>query len=118
MAGKQASEESLSGLRIPSLLEQHINDIAILVDRPPPIPLPASDSNEHLVNEECVAVAAVRAPQSTRIRWPELIASQANRFVGDDDASLGQQVFDVPVAEVGPTVGTAKLIGWARPFRG
>jgi hypothetical protein len=74
MAGKQASEESLGGLRISSLLEQHINDLTILVDRPPQVPLLASDSNEDLINEERVAVATVPAPQSKRIPWSELIA--------------------------------------------
>jgi hypothetical protein len=104
MADKQASEESIGGLCISSLLEQHINDLIILVDRPPQVPLLASDSNEDLINEERVAVAAVPAPQSKRIPWSELIAPQANRFVGDDDASLSQQVFDIPVAEVEPIV--------------
>jgi hypothetical protein len=72
----------------------------IVVDRPPQVPLLASDSNEHLINEERVAVATVPAPQPKRIPWPELIARKANRFVGDDDASLSQQVFDIPVAQV------------------
>lgn len=85
-------------VRVPALLEQHIDDLAILVDRPPRAPLLASDSNEDLINEECVAVAAVRAPQSKRVPGTELVAPQANRLVGDDDASLSQQVFDVPVA--------------------
>jgi len=74
MAGKQASEESLGGLRISSLLEQHIDDLTILVDRPPQVPLIASDSHEDLINEERVAVATVPAPQSKRIPWSELIA--------------------------------------------
>jgi hypothetical protein len=74
MAGMQASEESLGGLRISSLLEQHIDDLPILVDRPPQVPLLASDSNEHLINEEPVAVATVPATQSKRIPWSELVA--------------------------------------------
>ena len=59
---------------IPALLEQHIDDLTILVDRPPQVPLLASDSNEDLINEERVAVASVPAPQSKRIRWSEPIA--------------------------------------------
>jgi hypothetical protein len=74
MAGKQASEESLGGLRSTSLLEQHIDDLTILVDRPPWVPVLASDSNEDLINEERVAVATVPAPQAKRIPWSELIA--------------------------------------------
>ena len=74
MAGKQASEESLGGPRISSLLEQHIDDLTILVDRPPQVPLIASDSHEDLINEERVAVATVPVPQSKRIPGSELIA--------------------------------------------
>ena len=59
MAGKQASKESLGGLRISSLLEQHIDDRTILVARPPQVPLLALDSNEDLINEERVAVATM-----------------------------------------------------------
>jgi hypothetical protein len=74
MAGKQVSKESPGGLGISSLLKQHIDDLTILVDRPPQVPSLASDSNEDLTNEERVAVATVPATQSKRIPWSELIA--------------------------------------------
>ena len=44
--GQQALEETLCGASISALLQQHIDNFAILIDRPPQIPLLASDSNE------------------------------------------------------------------------
>jgi len=38
MAGKQASEEALGGRRISPLLEQHVDDVTVLVDRSPQVP--------------------------------------------------------------------------------
>ena len=45
-------------------------------------------------------IAAVPAPQSMRVPWPELVAPEADRLVGDQDASPGQDVLDVPMANV------------------
>ena len=80
--------------------QQHVDDLTVLVDGPPQVPLPASDPDEDLVHEDGVAVAAVPAPQSMRVMGPEPFAPETDRLVGDEDASPGQQILDVPVAEV------------------
>ena len=58
------------------------------------------DRDEYFVGEECVAKAAVPAPQSMRVPGPELVAPETDRFVGDEDAASGQDVLDVPMAQV------------------
>lgn len=79
-------------VRVSTLLEQHVDDCTVLVDRPPQIPLPASDPDEDLVHEDGVAIAVVRAPQSMRVPGPELVAPEAYRLVGDQDASPGKDI--------------------------
>jgi hypothetical protein len=76
------------------------DDLTILVDSPPQVPLLTSDPDEDFVHEDGVAVTAVPAPQSMLVLGPELVAPEADRLVGDGDASPGQQIFDVPVAEI------------------
>jgi hypothetical protein len=44
------------------------------------------------------ALAPVPATQSMRVMGSELVAPEADRLVGDEDAPAGQQVLDVPVA--------------------
>ena len=97
---QQSLDEALCSVRVSSLLEQHVDDFAVLVDGPPQVPLLTSDPDEDLVQVESVAVAAVPAPQSMRVPWPELVAPEADRLVGDQDASPGQDVLDVPMANV------------------
>ena len=94
---QQSLDEALCSIRVSSLLEQHVDDFAVLVDGPPQVPPLTSDPDEDLVQVESVAVAAVPAPQPMRIPGPELVAPEANRLVGDQDASPGQDVLDVPM---------------------
>ena len=82
---------SPGGLPISSLLEQHIDDLTILVDRPPQVPVLASDSNEDIINEERAAVATVpsRAAQhpgkAHQILWNHADDPEAGAFdVGDE----------------------------------
>ena len=83
--------------RIPSFLEQHIDDLAVVVDGAPQVSLRSLNPNEDLIDEEDVAVVPVPAPQSTRVQRSELVAPEANLFVGDEDASPGQQIFNIPM---------------------
>jgi hypothetical protein len=50
-------------------LKQHGDDFTILAHRSPQLPLLTSGSNEDLVHEDGVAIAAVPAPQSTCMPW-------------------------------------------------
>jgi hypothetical protein len=59
-------------------LQQHVDDLAVLVDGPPQVPLPATDPVEDLVHEDCVAVAS--SPR-------------------DRDEYPSEQILDVTVAE-------------------
>ena len=45
-----------------------------------------------------VAIAAVPAAQPMRVLGSELVAPEADRLVGDEDAPSGEKILDVPVA--------------------
>jgi hypothetical protein len=38
--------------------------------------------------------------QSMRVLGPKLVAPEANRLVGNGDPPLGQEIFDVPMAQI------------------
>jgi hypothetical protein len=46
-----AQIEEIRGGRVSALLQQHIDDFAVLVDRSPQVPLLAPNPGEDLVNE-------------------------------------------------------------------
>jgi len=104
MPGQQLPEEAPCCVGVSTLLNKHIDDIAVLVDGSPRVALLPLNPNEDLVNEKGVAVGAMCAPQATDVRWSEFVAPEANGFVGDDDSAPGQQIFDVPMAQIEPVV--------------
>jgi hypothetical protein len=53
--GQQVLEETRCGVCISALLQQYINNFAVLVDGSLQVPLPASDSNEDLINKKKVS---------------------------------------------------------------
>ncbi len=60
----------------------------------------AVDLHEDFVDVEGVAVASVLSLQSAGVFGSKLDAPETDRFPSDDDASLGQQVFDICVAKI------------------
>ena len=60
----------------------------------------AVDLHEDLINEESVSVAWVPTLQPFGISRSKLDAPQTNRLIADGNPPLGQQIFDVAVAEV------------------
>ena len=55
---------------------------------------------EDLVNEECVTVISVLSFQSSSVEAAEFDAPEADRFSRHNDAPLGQQIFNISMAEV------------------
>jgi hypothetical protein len=84
-ARQQVPEEALGGCRVSPLLKQDVDDLTVLVDGAPQIPLPTLDPDEDLVDEEGVAAAAVPAAQPVRVMGSELVAPEADRLVADED---------------------------------
>ena len=60
----------------------------------------AVDLNEDFIDVEGIAVASVLSFQSAGVNGSELDAPEADRFSTDGNASLSQEIFDIPVAEI------------------
>ena len=111
----QSAEKPLGSPRNPSTLQKNIDDIPILVDRPPQIMLFAPDLEEDLVDIERVAESPMLATQPLGKSRPELDAPKANRLVADGDTPLGQQIFDIPMAQIESMIQPDRIaddVGW------
>jgi len=101
---QQLLEEAPSCVGVSTLLNKHIDDIAVLVDGSPRVALLPLNPNEDLVNEKGLAVGSMCAPHATGVLWSKIVAPEANGFVGYDDSAPGQQIIDVPMAQIEPVV--------------
>jgi len=57
-------------------------------------------TGEDFIDEECIAEATVLSFQSAGINCTEFDAPEPDRFAGDSDASFGEKIFDITMAEV------------------
>ena len=60
----------------------------------------AVDFDKDFIDVERVAISSVLSLQSTCIDGTEFDAPEADRFATDGDASLGQNIFDISVAQI------------------
>ena len=80
-------------------LHEDVDDIAVLVDGTPKI-LPLSlDGDEDLVQVPYVSQASLSALQSTSVLRTEFDAPKSDRFIGNRDAALRQQILDISKAD-------------------
>ena len=99
MLPEQLADELAGGGLVPPSLDQDLQHLALIIDRPPQAHLLAGNTNHHLIEMPARAGLAPQLPQVPRDRRPELADPAPDRFVGDTQSALGQQVFNVPVAQ-------------------
>jgi hypothetical protein len=101
--GDQALELLAAKLRgsvlVPPTLHEDIEHLAVLIYGPPPIVTFAMNGEEDLIEMPRVARLGAPATELIGIRLPELPAPLPDRFIGDDDSTSEQQLFDIAVAE-------------------
>jgi hypothetical protein len=83
---------------VTSTLDQHVEDLALVVDGTPEIHPLAGDPHHHLVQMPAIARPRATLAQPSRDRGTEL-QRPPHRFVGNVEPSLGQQLLDVAVAQ-------------------
>jgi hypothetical protein len=101
---QQFAEETLSGTPIAPRLDENVDDVPVLIDRPPEILLPTLDMHEEFVQVPRVAHVSSPSPQSSGILRPEGPAPLANGLVGHGDAPLGQEIFGISETHTEPVV--------------
>ena len=101
---KQLHHEFLSGLCIPSALDEEIEYLALVVDRPPEPVFIAADRNHHFIEVPMIARSRPRTADIRRDRWSELQEPPPDRLVRCVNASLGQQFLNIPKGQCEPGI--------------
>jgi hypothetical protein len=104
---EEPAEELLRSFLIAAARHQDVQDLAVLIHRPPEVVALAMDGEKDLI--EMPFVTGLRRPiaELIGILLAECATPFPNRFVRDDDATSEQQLFDIPVAEIEPIVQPA-----------
>ena len=89
---------------IPAGLHEDIDQVTILIHRAPQILALTIDPHEDFVQEPRISEATLSPPQPPRVVGAELSAPLSNGFVRHDDASVGQEIFDISEAQAIPVV--------------
>ena len=84
---------------VASALDQHVEDLALVIDGTPQIHPLAGDPHHHLVEMPAIARPRATPTQPSCDRGTELQHPAPHRFVGDVKPSFGQQLLDIAVAQ-------------------
>ena len=96
---QQLAEKSLRGFLVPPALHQNIEDMSVLIHRPPEIMALALNGEKDLIQVPLVARPGTPAPELIGIWLPELAAPLPDGFIRDDHPTGEQEFFDIAVAE-------------------
>jgi hypothetical protein len=80
-------------------LHEDIQYVTLLIDRAPQIVLLALDRQKHLIHMPLVAKPRTTATELISILLAKFATPLANRLIGHADATLKQELFDIPEAQ-------------------
>ena len=80
-------------------LNEDVNHVSVLINRPPEIVALATDGDEELVQMPGVAEAALSPLEPTGVLAAELAGPLADRLVRNGHPALRQEILDVPEAQ-------------------
>ena len=98
------TKEAFGGSTISTPGKQNIDHVSILIDGSPQIEALTSDGDEEPIDMPGVAESALFPTQSAGVGRSEFLTPVSDRFIGDKDSSLGEQVFYVSKAQGEPMV--------------
>ena len=98
------AKEPFSSSLVPSFRHQNVENIAVLIDYAPETELLSLNLHENLVHIPGIAQSTLLLSEPSSELRPELQTPEADGFVRNNDATLGQQIFDIPKAEREPMV--------------
>ena len=92
---QQLSEQSPRRLSAASWLDQEVEHLAFIVDRPPQPVITATDLDNHFVEVPTRTGARTATTEIARNQPPELQKPASYRLVRNIDTTLGQKILDV-----------------------
>jgi len=101
---QQLSQQPRGSSLVGPLLEEHVQNLALVIDGPPQERPLAADPYGHLIQMPPPSWLRPRSPNILGELKPELPCPGSDRFVADLDPGLRQQVLDVPKAERKPEI--------------
>jgi hypothetical protein len=115
LLAQETPQQALGGLGVASALDDLIENLAVLINRPPQPVFLARDRDHDFVEMPDVATAWCLAPEAASVRRPELQRPPADSLIGHDDAALEQHFLDQPQAQREPKVQPDRMgddLGW------
>ena len=97
--GERPGEEPPGRFLVPFRRQQHVDDLAELVDRPIEVTPPTRDLHIGLVDEPPVPGGVPAGPGRLDEQWGEPDHPAEERGVVDLDAAFGEQLLDVAVGQ-------------------
>src|SRR6202045_1720990 len=91
-------------------LNQHVENLALVIDGAPQVHPFASNPNHHLVEVPAVARAWAAPPQLARDPGPEFQNPAPHRFIGNLQAALGEEFLNVAVAQCEPEIKPDRVL--------
>jgi len=89
----------LDGRRpVSTTLDQNLEDLALVVNRTPQIHALARDPDDHFVEMPTIARSRTAPSRAPSDRRSEFEHPTANALVGEVEAALGKQLFDIAIA--------------------
>jgi hypothetical protein len=111
---QQASKESPRCPRVPTRLDEKIDQVTVLIHGAPQILTLPVDRHEHFIQEPRISESTLSSLQLPSVVGAELPAPLPHGFVRHDDASFGQQILNIPEAQA---VSVVEADGVADDFR-
>jgi hypothetical protein len=87
-------EKSLGSFCVASALDQDVEDMTVLIHCSPKGVLLPLDGEHHLIHVPCVPTTRATTAHFIGRRLPECEAPLPDGFIGDDDPTLSQKLFD------------------------
>ena len=96
---QEAGQQAFRRFGVAAALEDFIEHIAILINRPPEPVFLARDRDHDLIQVPDVTAAWRLAPEAANVSRPELQRPSADGLVRDEDAALEQHLLNQPQAQ-------------------
>src|SRR5215207_2657965 len=89
---------------VPAWLHEHVQDLALAIDRSPQPQTLASDHDRHLVEVPLGAWPGTKPAEVASESWPEFEDPAPNRLIRHVEPALGQELLHVAVAQGEPEI--------------
>jgi hypothetical protein len=96
---EELAHEAEGRMLVAPALNQHIENLALMIDGAPQVHPLSGNPDHHLVEVPAIARAWAAPPQLSCDPQPELQNPALHRFIGNINAALGQELLGVAVAQ-------------------